>query len=145
MVHSSPHRLAYVLAFGAISGEILLLFSNGGVTRMVADTTWGFSEQSQLLHTQTDYLILFLSSPIPPSLSSLSSPLLSSPLLSSPLLFPPFFPPSFPLFPPFLLVGFSAIIALFFQSLLYFPVFATIDTTIPILGYIIGFLYSLAL
>ena len=137
MVHSSPHRLAYVLAFGAISGEILLLFSNGGVTRMVADTTWGFSEQSQLLHTQTDYF---------DSLSLFSYPSLPIfPLLSSPLLFSPFFPPSSPLFPPFLLVGFSAIIALFSQSLLYFPVFATIDTTIPILGYIIGFLYSLAL
>ena len=125
-------------------------------------TLLGDSVSKASCYTQTDYLIHFFSSPLapfpfslPPSPPSLPPsppslpllPLLSSPLFSS-LLSSPFSPPSFfssPLFPPFLFVGLSTIIALFSQSLLYFPVFATIDTTIPILGYVIGFFYSSAL
>jgi len=83
LIHSSPHRLVYVLIFGAISGNILRSIFNGSNIDVVVDTTWGLT--------------------------------------------------------------LSTIITFFLHSLIYFPIFATVDTAIPILGYSIGFTYSIFL
>ena len=41
MVHSSPHQTAYVLAFGAISGDILSYFFNDTFLSDVAESIAG--------------------------------------------------------------------------------------------------------
>ena len=87
LIHSSPHRLAYVLIFGAISGDILRSLFTGSSIDVVVDTTWGVSKCRPLkwmLQTNLDHS-LSPSPPFPHSLPPTSHPLLPPSLIPSPL------------------------------------------------------------